>query len=248
MRFHLPPVVCSGGPSKCRPRGCKECINLIPASESKLLDLESKVAPPPRLAEIASPECVSGRGNVECLEVLQVKRYLDELSRRIELATDGMSADAMLRAPEGKWCTAQILEHLRLTYILTAKALDPGRSPAGFPRSTLKQTISQLLVVRLAYFPKGRKAPEFAVPKTPLDREILPHYREALKAMDAALSEAEQRVGRRKYVATHFALGSMTADQWRKFHFVHGSHHAAQIEALRQWLRTVPPVKVSRSA
>jgi hypothetical protein len=51
---------------------------------------------------------------------------------------------------------------------------------------------------------------------------------ENLERMDAALALAEQRWGR-GVIATHFRLGPMSAEEWRKFHYVHCRHHLKQI-------------------
>jgi len=49
--------------------------------------------------------------------------------------------------------------------------------------------------------------------------------------MDASLADAERRFGHRTRVLFHPILGPLTAQQWRRFHLVHGRHHLKQIEA-----------------
>jgi hypothetical protein len=48
---------------------------------------------------------------------------LQELRTALSRAIEGMSAEELARHIEGKWCTAEILDHLNLTYIGTAKNL-----------------------------------------------------------------------------------------------------------------------------
>src|SRR5262249_53278088 len=92
---------------------------------------------------------------------------LEQLSSAITRATDGMAPEDFLRHPQGKWCAAEILEHLNLTYIGTAKNLErclvSGRRLATSDRST--KHWQRLAVIRLRWFPKGRKSPERVVPR-----------------------------------------------------------------------------------
>ncbi len=87
---------------------------------------------------------------------------LARLRQELEGAIAGMTESAMTQAPEGKWNSAQILEHLFLTYKGTnrglAKCLEKG-SPLA-TRATLKQRLGTLLVMNLGHMPGGRKAPE----------------------------------------------------------------------------------------
>jgi hypothetical protein len=89
------------------------------------------------------------------------------------------------------------------------------------------------LIFEQGGFFHGLQAPNFATPKTPPDPQIRLRVQEDLKRLAAALDEAEQRRGKDANLGNHFALGPLTADQWRHFHYEHGRHHAKQIEALR---------------
>ena len=50
---------------------------------------------------------------------VKLRALLDD----IEQAIGGMSPEAMERAPEGKWCVRDVLEHLSRAYGSTARAL-----------------------------------------------------------------------------------------------------------------------------
>ena len=50
--------------------------------------------------------------------------YLQRLQGAIASAVHGMTAEVMRHHPEGKWSTAEVLEHLYLTYTGTAKAFE----------------------------------------------------------------------------------------------------------------------------
>jgi len=49
---------------------------------------------------------------------------LEQLLNAITSATRGMTVEELTRHPEGKWSSAQILEHLYLTYTGTAKGFE----------------------------------------------------------------------------------------------------------------------------
>src|SRR5438034_5788474 len=49
---------------------------------------------------------------------------LERLLNAITSATRGMTVEELTRHPEGKWSSAQILEHLYLTYTGTAKGFE----------------------------------------------------------------------------------------------------------------------------
>src|SRR5512142_2024896 len=91
--------------------------------------------------------------------------WLERVRGEIERATSGMSTAQLAWHPEGKWCTAQILEHLALAYGGTAKGVERALAgqTAELPR-TLKDRVSTFIVVGLGYMPAGRQAPKGVVP------------------------------------------------------------------------------------
>jgi len=50
-----------------------------------------------------------------------------------------------------------------------------------------------------------------------------------LYKMSAGLDDCERKFGVRTKILDHPILGPLTADEWSKFHWVHGRHHARQI-------------------
>jgi hypothetical protein len=157
--------------------------------------------------------------------------YLDRLRQELEDATGGASANQLTRAPAGKWNAGQILEHLFLTYKYSnlgmAKCLEKGAPLAT--RATLKDRFATLLVVNLGHIPAGRKAPERSNPRGMAPEEARQATMAELQKMSAGLDECERRFGVRTRIMDHPFLGPLTADQWRKFHWVHGRHHARQM-------------------
>ena len=152
----------------------------------------------------------------------------------IDEATNGMNDEQLSWHPEGKWSSANVLEHLSIAFSGTAKGMSRILA-AGKPdcrASTPKDVLQVLLVVKLGYFPEGRKAPAGVVPKGISTQEAMRGIREKLKAVDVAITQCEQTFGNVK-ILTHPILGPLTACEWRKFHFIHTRHHMKQVRRLR---------------
>ena len=161
--------------------------------------------------------------------------YLQRLQDAIASATRGMTAEDLQRHPEGKWSTAEVLEHLYLTYTGTVKAfercLEAGKPLARTP--LLKDRVRAFVVTELGHLPEGRKAPERTRPRGMQGDEITREIGPRISAMDEVIARCEARFGKRTLVLDHPILGPLTAGQWRKFHWVHGRHHLKQIRKLR---------------
>jgi hypothetical protein len=157
--------------------------------------------------------------------------YLERLQGELESATVGATAAALEQAPAGKWNAAQVLEHLFLTYKNTNKGIDKCLEN-GAPLATgatFRHRIGTLLVVRFGYLPGGRKAPERATPRgmgaAAVRQAIFPE----IQRMESGLRQCENTFGPKTKIMDHPFLGPLTAAEWRKFHWVHGRHHARQI-------------------
>ncbi len=146
-----------------------------------------------------------------------------------------MTAAQWSSHPPGKWCAAEIIAHLSLTYSNTAAALQTvlagGKPTATTPK--LKQRIKVFILIEIGYFPKGVEAPKIVRPTGIQDGTILNEALGHLAAMDAALNECEQRFGPSTPLIDHPVLGALNVTQWRKFHAIHARHHAPQIAGLR---------------
>jgi hypothetical protein len=53
-----------------------------------------------------------------------VDLHLQRLREEIAAAVSGLAAEQLSRHPEGKWCAAEVLEHLYLTYTGTLKGFE----------------------------------------------------------------------------------------------------------------------------
>ena len=165
--------------------------------------------------------------------VSSVSPELEFVRRETERTVRDVPADALLRAPAKKWNSIQIIEHLFLSYTATTKGLLRNME-AGEPERSkpdVRQRLRRFYVLKAGRFPSGVESPKHTAPRDSLGNEPLRHFNDALVAMDATLTDAERRFGARTRVLNHPILGPLTAQQWRRFHQVHGRHHLKQIAA-----------------
>ena len=157
--------------------------------------------------------------------------YLERLRKELEDAVGGSRAGGWTQAPAGKWNAGQILEHLYLTYKLSNRGMEKAleKNAPLATRATLKQRIAVLVVLNLEYIPGGRDAPERLIPQGMPPEEAQRAMGAELQKMVSVLDECESRFGAGTKILDHLFLGPLTVDQWRKFHWVHGRHHARQI-------------------
>jgi hypothetical protein len=161
---------------------------------------------------------------------------LERLQQALNSAVEGMSDDHVRWHPEGKWCAAEVLEHLYLTYTGTVKGfqklLQGGKPLATSP--TLKQRLRKFVVLGLNHLPEGRKSPVTVQPKGLPFEKVKQDLAEAMAAMDTIITECESNFGSATALLDHPILGALTGRQWRKFHWLHGMHHQKQLLRLRE--------------
>jgi hypothetical protein len=161
---------------------------------------------------------------------------LKKLKQALESAVEGMSEKQLRWHPADKWCAAEVLEHLYLTYTGTIKGFEKvlaGGKPLATSAS-LTHRVRALVVVGFGHLPEGRKAPENTRPKGLAAKRVRDDVGPKIAAMDAIMAECEARFGRSVKLLDHPILGPLTATQWRKFHLVHGRHHEKQLLRLRE--------------
>ena len=153
--------------------------------------------------------------------------------------TCDFTPDQWVRAPLGKWNSAQILEHLLLTYAGTTKgllkAMEAGLPLGGAP--SLRERAATFLIAGLGIVPSGRAAPKPATPCGTVAAGSMRQFSDGLVALDASLADAERRFGSKVKLLDHPIIGPLSAQQWRRFHRVHAMHHLKQIV---ERSRTVP--------
>lgn len=161
---------------------------------------------------------------------------LEELQQALsESLADTLSED-MNWHPPGKWCAAEVLEHLYLTYTGTTKGFERVAA-AGKPLATSPtwpQRLLTLVIVGLGHMPEGRKAPRIAQPRGLPPEKVRTEIIAAIQKMDEIITRCEATFGSNVKLLDHPILGPLTAAQWRKLHLVHGLHHLKQIRRLRR--------------
>jgi hypothetical protein len=168
-----------------------------------------------------------------------VHPLLDQIRELLAAPLAGRSAEQTGRHPANdptRWSAHQVIEHLSVTWRSTANGIE-DRLLKDRPlrtRPTFAQRCMQLAVCECGFFPKGRKAPLPVQPGEAKDEflsgdELIAHFSATLATMDLMLSRIEPQ-SKKAPVLTHFLLGPLNVQQWRRFHRVHARHHVAQIE------------------
>ena len=160
---------------------------------------------------------------------------LEKLNQDLESATEGMSPEQWRWHPPGKWCAAEVLEHLYLTYTGTIKGFErvmtTGKPLAS--RASMAQRALTWLVVGLGHMPAGRKAPPIVLPKGLPTEKVRNEIGARMAEMDEIITQCEARFGGHVRLLDHPILGPLTATQFRRLHLVHGQHHLKQLLRLR---------------
>jgi hypothetical protein len=157
------------------------------------------------------------------------------LQKEIRSAIAGLSTEQLSAHPPGKWCAAEVLEHLYLTYTGTVKGFqrvaEAGKPVTKMPTQSWTQRGRTLVVVGFGHLPSGREAPPVARPRGVPHEKVLAEIGPKITEMDDIIARCEEKLGSRRKLLDHPILGPLTASQWRKFHLVHGLHHVKQIRA-----------------
>jgi len=161
---------------------------------------------------------------------------LEKLRESLASAVEGLSSEQLSWHLPGKWCAAEVLEHLYLTYTGTITGLERviRKAKPLASRASMAQRLLRFVVVALGHMPAGRKAPTVVRPRGLPAEQVRNEIGAKLAAMDAIIAQCEARFGRRVKMLDHPLLGPLTATQWRKLHLVHGRHHQKQLLHLRE--------------
>jgi hypothetical protein len=132
---------------------------------------------------------------------------------------------------DGRWSPAQIVEHLALGLDWSAQKFSERRTHAPMARRPGRpaEHVAKFLIMRLRWFPPGRKAPERSVPGGTVTRASAErHFRDVLAVWERLTRELLP--GRRANLfVKHPRLGDLTLEEWLRFHGIHARHHARQI-------------------
>jgi len=157
----------------------------------------------------------------------------------------GRSPEWCQRHPEQddrQWSAQELIEHLVLTCRSTSREMEK-RLERGHPtraRSTPLQWFLQLVVLSFGRMPNGVPAPIFARPdqlhwSAMGGSELLEMLRQEIDRMDERISQCRQSFGIQR-TASHFLLGPLRPDQWRRFHVIHIGHHQEQLKRIEKFV------------
>jgi hypothetical protein len=168
--------------------------------------------------------------------------HLEKVRLKAEQLTRDFSPEEWRCTADGKWCASRTFEHLLLTYTATTKGTLKAMK-AGQPLCRdvkFRDRVAKFYVVQLGIFPKGEQAPRHTVPSAGLQGDPLRPFNDALVAMDATLTDAERRFGHKTRILEHPMLGPLTAEEWRRFHYVHAHHHFRRLASHRPARQSLP--------
>jgi hypothetical protein len=168
-----------------------------------------------------------------------VDPHLKTLQEELASATAGLTADQLRWHPPGKWCAAEVLEHLYLSYTGTAKGFSrvlEAQKPIVTP-ITWKQRRNLLIVLGFGYLPTGREAPAPVRPRGLPPEKVTAEIAGKISEMDEMIASCEKKLGKGRLM-DHLILGPLTGKQWRKFHLVHGRHHIKQLRKLKEGMNS----------
>lgn len=132
--------------------------------------------------------------------------HLDEVMPDVDQLLEG-------HVTSGRWSLGQICNHLATVLQFTVE---------GFPEQApwlLRQTIGPMAkrqVFGSGAFPEGVKIPEKYLPRPGLDP------RAEAEALRASLRYFQAHAGP---LADHPLFGSMSRDEWDRYHAIHCAHH-----------------------
>src|SRR5437763_2620831 len=123
----------------------------------------------------------------------------EKLKCDLLVAVEGMSREQLKWHPAGKWCAAEVLEHLYLTYTGTIvgfeRVMRKGKPLVS--QANLSQRMVAFVVLRLGHIPAGRQAPAMTLPKGLPVETVCSDLERVLGEMDTAIAQCATRFGER---------------------------------------------------
>ncbi len=169
---------------------------------------------------------------------MKVRRQLAALEPMVLGPLHGLEPADWHRAPPGKWTIAQIVAHLALGVDLSSTVLEQRAEKKGMNRrSTPGQAVLRHLMLQLGAFPRSRRTPEATIPPDQPDPDLATaQFRMGVERF-VSLSESWPIERQAAVFVRHPVVGDLNLPEWVRFHFVHGRHHARQIEDRLKFLR-----------
>lgn len=137
------------------------------------------------------------------------------------------------KAPAGKWCPAQIVQHLAIGIDASSRAFDQrrGKPPMRRRPRTVIELLGDFLMLRVGWIPSGLRAPEVTRPAERPDAATVAQLLRDGVARFQALERDLLPARALDLFVKHPRLGDLTLPEWLTFHVRHCAHHARQIRA-----------------
>lgn len=162
---------------------------------------------------------------------MKVTRQLSSLESVVLDPLQDVSTSDWTTAREGKWSIAQIVEHLAIAFDLVATgfaALPEDNSKER--EATPAQAVLRHTLLGSGDLPEGMRAPDISHPSDDPDPElVVARFRMGIEQTRTLVEDWSEE----RQVSTflrHPILGDLNLPEWVRFHFVHCTLHARQIE------------------
>ena len=134
-------------------------------------------------------------------------------------------------APPGKWCPAQIVEHLAISVEWSGGKFDERRARDPMVRRprTMLQRLAYVFIMRVGWIPRLFNAPEGTRPSDRPDRAAVERRFREGHARWLELERILLPARRNDLFVKHPVLGDLDFEEWLHFHVWHCGHHAKQI-------------------
>ncbi len=162
---------------------------------------------------------------------MKVIRQLSSLEAVVLDPLGDVSTAEWTAAPEGKWSIAQIVEHLAIAFELVGTGFSALPETEVSERdATPAQAVLRHTLLGSGELPKGMRAPDISHPSEDPDPElVVAQFRMGIEQTRALVEDWSEERQLSTYLR-HPALGDLNLPEWVRFHFVHCTLHARQIE------------------
>ena len=162
---------------------------------------------------------------------MTVIRQLSSLESIVLDPLQEIEAADWTTAPEGKWSIAQIVEHLAIAFDIVATGFaKPTPNETAGREATPAQAVLRHTLLGSGELPKGMRAPDISHPSDDPEPElVVARFRMGIEQTRTLLEDWDED----RQVSTflrHPVLGDLNLPEWVRFHYVHCTLHARQIE------------------
>ena len=169
---------------------------------------------------------------------MKVTHQLSRLEPIVLNPLHGVSDEHWRRPRDGQWSLAQIVEHLAISIDVVAAGFEGcADGECGQRHATPEQALMRHVLLGAGEFPKGMRAPDYSLPSDDPNPELAQaNFRMAIERTRALVEDwpEEKQISR---FLRHPAIGDLNLPEWVRFHYVHCSLHARQINKWLKWLR-----------